>query len=186
MRQTKVASRYAKALFDLALETAKLEEVRQDLLLIASVKHEELKVLLASPVIRSDKKIAVFEAIFASRVQAVTVSFFRLIFAKGRAVAMEEIIEAFAGMYRNHKGIKVVELTTAVPVSESIVAEIKKLIAGNNILKGKSIELREKVDPSILGGLVVQVDDQLFDASIRHDLQHIKRQFIKNMYVSEI
>jgi F-type H+-transporting ATPase subunit delta len=46
--------------------------------------------------------------------------------------------------------------------------------------------LKDKVDPAILGGLVVQVDDQLFDASIRHDLQFIKRQFIKNMYVSEI
>lgn len=186
MRQTKVASRYAKALFDLALETGRLEEVRQDLLLIAGVKHEELKVILASPIIRSDKKIAVFEAIFTGKVQPVTVSFFKLIFAKGRAVAMDEIIEAFAGLYRNHKGIKVVELTTAVPVSAAIVDEIKQLIAGNNILNGKSIELREKVDPSILGGLVVQVDDQLFDASIRHDLQHIKRQFIKNMYVSEI
>jgi F-type H+-transporting ATPase subunit delta len=186
MRQTKVASRYAKALFDLALGTGKLEEVRQDLLLIAGVKHVELKVILASPVIRSDKKIAVFEAIFTGKVKPVTVSFFKLIFAKGRAVAMDEIIEAFAGLYRNHKGIKVVELTTAVPVSASIVAEIKQLIAGNNILNGKSIELSEKVDPSILGGLVVQVDDQLFDASISHDLQHIKLQFIKNMYVSEI
>jgi len=42
------------------------------------------------------------------------------------------------------------------------------------------------VDPSIIGGLIVQVDDKLFDASIKHDLQHIKRQFIKNMYVSQL
>ena len=186
MRQTKVASRYAKALFDLALETGKLEEVRQDLLQIAGVKHEELKVLLASPVIRSDKKIAVFEAIFSSKVQSVTISFFRLIFAKGRAIAMQEIIEAFGVLYRNYKGIKEVELTTAVPVSTTIVDQIKALLAGNKMMEGKSIELKEKVDPSILGGLVVQVDDQLFDASIKHDLQYIKRQFIKNMYVSEI
>jgi F-type H+-transporting ATPase subunit delta len=186
MRQTKVASRYAKALFDLALESGKLEEVRQDLLLIAGVNHDEFKTLLASPVIRSDKKIAVFEAVFSGKVQPITISFFKLIFAKGRAVAMAEIIEAFAELYRHQKGIKVVELTTAVPVSDAIVTEIKTLLSGNAFLKGKSIELRAKVDPSILGGLVVQVDDQLFDASIKHDLQHIKRQFIKNMYVSEI
>jgi F-type H+-transporting ATPase subunit delta len=54
------------------------------------------------------------------------------------------------------------------------------------MLSGKSIELKEKVDASILGGLVLQVDDKLFDASIKHDLQFIKKQFIKNMYVSQI
>jgi F-type H+-transporting ATPase subunit delta len=54
------------------------------------------------------------------------------------------------------------------------------------LLQGKSIELHAKVDASIIGGLIVQVDDQLFDASIRHDLQVIKKQFIENMYISKI
>lgn len=186
MRQTKVASRYAKALFDLALETGKLEDVRNDLSVIAGINHPELKALMASPIIRSDKKVAIFETIFASSLQAVTTAFFRLIFSKGRSVAIDEMMEAFAAMYRENKGIKVVALTTAVPVSESIKAEITSLLSRNKMMQNKTLELKEHVDPSILGGLVVQVDDQLFDASIRHDLQFIKRQFIKNMYVSEI
>ena len=186
MRQTKVASRYAKALFDLALETGKLEEVRDDLALISGVDHPELKVLLASPIIRGDKKIAIFEAVFARSVQAVTTAFFRLIFSKGRSLAIAEMIESYASLYREHKGIKVVELTTAVPVSDEINSEIALLLSKNKMMQDKTIELKDKVDPAILGGLVVQVDDQLFDASIRHDLQFIKRQFIKNMYVSEI
>jgi F-type H+-transporting ATPase subunit delta len=186
MRQTKVASRYAKALFDLALETGKLEEVRKDLALISGVDHPELKVILTSPIIRSDKKIAIFEAVFAGSVQSITSAFFRLIFSKGRSVAISEMIESYASLYREHKGIKVVELTTAVPVSAEIKAEITLLLSKNKMMQDKTIELKEKVDPAILGGLVVQVDDQLFDASIKHDLQFIKRQFIKNMYVSEI
>ncbi len=186
MRQTKVASRYAKAIFDLALETAKLEEVKNDLSLIAGIQHDELKVLLASPVIRSDKKIAIFEAIFSKHVQPLTVAFFKLIFSKGRSVAIGEIMEAFADKYRAHKGIKVVELTTAVPVSDEIRNQVTGLLLQNNMLQGKTLELKEQVDPSILGGLIVQVDDKLFDASIKHDLQFIKKQFIKNMYVSEI
>jgi len=186
MRQSKVAKRYAKALFDLALETNKLEEVKNDLMVIRAAHHAQLSMLLASPVVSGDKKNQLFDAVFSKHIQPLTQSFFRLIFHKGRAVVINNIVDAFLDMYRLNKGIKVVEVTTAVAVTDEVRSAIIKKLEENSMLKGKSIELKEKVDPSILGGLVVQVDDKLFDASIRHDLQHIKRQFIKNMYVSEI
>jgi F-type H+-transporting ATPase subunit delta len=186
MRQSKVAQRYAKALFDLSAETGKIEEVRRDLELIRGTHHRELELLLVSPVVAGDKKTAVFEAVFAKHVQPLTVSFFKLIFIKGRSIAINEIIDAFIGKYREMKGIKVAEVTTALPLSNEAKVVIADQLKASAILKGKQIELKEKVDPSIIGGLVVQVDDQLFDASIRHDLQHIKRQFIKNMYVSQL
>jgi F-type H+-transporting ATPase subunit delta len=173
MGQSKVAYRYAKALFDLALETGKVDQVHADS-------------LLSSPVIGSDKKTSIFEAVFAQHVQPVTVSFFKLIFHKGRAVAIKDIIEAYFDKYRAHKGIKVVEMTTAVSVSDEVRQSIVKELQQNKMLSGKSIELKEKVDASIIGGIVLQVDDKLFDASIKHDLQFIKKQFIKNMYVSQI
>jgi F-type H+-transporting ATPase subunit delta len=186
MRQTKVAQRYAKALFDLSVETGKVEEVKKDLDLIIGIQHKELELLLMSPVVGGDKKIAIFDAVFAKHVQPLTVSFFKLIFDKGRSVAIKDIIEAFIAKYRDMKGIKVAEITTAMELSAEAKASIEQQLQGSAILKNKKIELKEKVDPSIIGGLVVQVDDQLFDASIKHDLQFIKRQFIKNMYISEI
>ena len=79
-----------------------------------------------------------------------------------------------------------VELTTAVEISGEVKEKISAVLKENSLLKGKSIELHAKVDASIIGGLIVQVDDQLFDASIRHDLQVIKKQFIENMYISKI
>jgi F-type H+-transporting ATPase subunit delta len=186
MGQSKVAYRYAKALFDLAIETGKVDQVHADLKTIQQANHKELYTLLSSPVIGSDKKTSIFEAVFAQHVQSVTVSFFKLIFHKGRAVAIKEIIEAYFDKYRAYKGIKVVEMTTAVSVSDEVRQSIVKELQQNNMLSGKSIELKEKVDASIIGGLVLQVDDKLFDASIKHDLQFIKKQFIKNMYVSQI
>jgi F-type H+-transporting ATPase subunit delta len=89
-------------------------------------------------------------------------------------------------MYRIHKGIQVVELTTAIPLSEETRNAVKAILQQNVMLLNKTIELSEHVDASLIGGMVVQVDDKLFDASIRHDLQFIKRQFVKNMYVQEI
>jgi len=186
MRQTKVAQRYAKAIFDLAVETSKLEEVKQDFDLIQSVQNPDLHLMLKSPVVKGEKKIAIFEAIFSKHIQPLTQSFFKLIFSKGRSVAINEIISAFIEKYRSQKGIQLVELTTAVEVSKDIKDTIAAELKENILLKGKSIEMRSKVDPSIIGGLIVQVDDQLFDASIKHDLQVIKKQFIENMYISKI
>jgi F-type H+-transporting ATPase subunit delta len=142
--------------------------------------------MLMSPVVKGEKKIAIFEAVFSKHIQPLTNSFFKLIFSKGRSVAINEIILAFIEKYRDQKGIKLVELTTAVEVSKEIQDNISSLLKENQLLKGKSIELKTNVDASIIGGLVVQVDDQLFDASIRHDLQVIKKQFIENMYISKI
>lgn len=186
MRQTKVANRYAKALFDIALEKGMLEEVKNDIDLINSIQHRELELALASPVVTGERKTAIFGAVFSKHVSALSVSFFKLIFDKGRSIAIKEILEAFVARYKEHKGIKVVEVTTAVDLSDEGRNQIRKGLKDNSMLAGKTIELKEKVDSSIIGGLVVQVEDKLFDASIRHDLQHIKRQFIKNMYVKEI
>jgi len=186
MRQTKVAQRYAKAIFDLAVETSKLEEVKNDFELIQSVQNKDLHLILMSPIVKGEKKIAIFEAVFSKHIQPITSSFFKLIFSKGRSVAINDIINAFIEKYRIQKGIKLVELTTAVEVSKEIQGNISAVLKENSLLKGKSIELKTKVDSSIIGGLIVQVDDKLFDASIRHDLQVIKKQFIENMYISKI
>jgi F-type H+-transporting ATPase subunit delta len=186
MRQTKVAYRYAKALFELAVQTAKVEEVRNDLILVRDVKHKDLSNLLVSPVVAGEKKISIFNAIFSKHIQPLTISFFKLIFGKGRSIAIYPIIDSFEEMYREHKGIKLVELTTAIPASDEVKATVKKMLSENKMLIGKTIEFKEKTDPSILGGIIVQVDDKLFDASIKHDLQFIKRQFIKNMYIKDL
>lgn len=88
--------------------------------------------------------------------------------------------------YRAKKGIQLVQLTTAVEVSTDIKNKVSSLLKEHKLLKGKSIELVSNVDASIIGGLIVKLDDQLFDASIRHDLKVIKKQFIENMYISKI
>ena len=186
MRQPKVAQRYAKALFDISLEKNQLNEVKSDLDKIAGLKNTELDLFLSSPVIKAEKKTAVFEAVFSKHVGPLTLSFFRLVFAKGRSIAMAEIIEAYIAMFRKKMGIQVVELTTAMPISDQLQQSILNALGGINLLKDKKIELKQHVDESIIGGLVIKIEDKLFDASIKHDLQFIKRQFVKNMYVKDI
>lgn len=186
MRQPKVAQRYAKALFGLAVETSQLEQIKKDLDTIRSVENEDLRIALMSPVIRGDQKIKIFAAIFGDKVSKLTISFFNLLFGKGREVAMREILDAFDNLWRQHHKIEVVEITTAIPVDDAMNNYIKGKLKVLDKYKDFSLEVKSKVDDSIIGGFIVQVGDLFYDASIRHDLQVIRKQFIENMYVQKL
>ena len=78
------------------------------------------------------------------------------------------------------------KLTTAIPVSAETKQDILKRFQSIEKYKNSTLVLEEKVDDTLIGGYVVQVDDELFDASIRHDLRVIKKQFVENMYIQQI
>jgi F-type H+-transporting ATPase subunit delta len=186
MRQYKVANRYAKALFTLALETNQLEEVNKDIELIRALDHDEFRRIIASPVISGDKKVSLFEAVFGGRISKLTQSFFNLVFQKGRVSNLIEIRDDFALQYREYKGIKIMKLTTSVPVSAETKENIRQRIQAIERYKNSTLILEEKVDESLIGGFVIQIDDELFNASIKHDLEYIKNQFVENMYIQKI
>jgi len=186
MRQLKVAQRYAKALFDLALETSQLEEVKKDMDAIGAATTDDLRALMMSPVISGDKKEKIFEAIFGGKVSKLTMSFFNLLFRKGREVAIRDIRQAFDDLYRTHHNIRLVEITTSVPVTEEVNSYVISKLKANPRFANARLELTNKVDNNIIGGFVLQVGDLLYDASIRNDLQVIKKQFIENMYVQKL
>lgn len=186
MRQPKVANRYAKALFDLALETNQLEVVKNDMETIVSHTTDDFRALMMSPVINGEKKEKIFDAIFGKHVSKLTVSFFNLLFRKGREVAVREIRFAFDEMYRAHYNIHVVEITTAVPLSDDTKNYLTAMLKAGPRFKDANLEVTSKVEEGIVGGFILQVGDKLYDASIRHDLAVIKKQFIENMYVQKL
>jgi F-type H+-transporting ATPase subunit delta len=186
MRQYKVANRYAKALFTLALETNQLETVNRDIELIQAVDHEEFRRVIMSPVISGDKKAALFEAVFGNRISDLTHKFFNLVFQKGRVTSLSEIREDFAKQYREYKKIRIMKLTTAVEVSDAVKEDIRSRVQNIERFRESTLELHHSVDDSIVGGFILQVDDELYDASIRHDLDYIRKQFVENMYIQKI
>jgi F-type H+-transporting ATPase subunit delta len=186
MRQPKVALRYAKALFDLAVETSQLEIVKKDLENIVSNTTDDLRTVMMSPVITGDKKEKIFSAVFGEHVSKLTVSFFNLLFRKGREVAVKEINAAFDQMYRDHHNIHIVEITTAAPVDENVNSYLTGKLKARPRYQGADLQVTNKVDSDIIGGFILQVGDLLYDASIRHDLAVIKKQFIENMYVQKL
>jgi F-type H+-transporting ATPase subunit delta len=186
MRNPSVANRYAKALIDLAQETNTLDVVKKDVDFLRANSHTEFTAMMNSPVIRGNKKSEIFKAIFHGRVSELTESFFNLVFRKGREFVISDIGLAFDQQYNEIKGIVKVQITSAVPLSTELHDNIFKRIEALPRLKNKSVQLTTKIDEDIIGGFILELEDDKFDASVRHDLHFIKREFIQNLYKMKI
>jgi len=104
--------------------------------------------------------------------------------AKGREFYLPEIVTAFIAQYKENKGIHTVKLTTAVPVSEELKQSILQQIrVAKNM---QHLELNTEVNEDLIGGYVLEIGDELVDASIAFDLHNIKKQFENNDFVYKI
>ena len=126
MKQVKVSSRYAKALFDLALENKVLDDIKNDMELISSVSSEskDFNYILDSPIINENKKLAIFKAVFENKIHNLTFSFFKIIVKKNRESCLNEISSHFIELYKDYKGIKTAILTTTSKIDDTIKQNI--------------------------------------------------------------
>ena len=140
--------------------------------------------LLRSPVVPSDKKIAIIDTITAGNISGLTLAFAHLLVNKGRERELPEIITAFIRQYKEYKNIHVVKLTTAAPISD----EVKNALVDRVKQTGgmQNIELETVVDPNIIGGFILQTGDKLVDASISYDLREISKQFENNDFIYKV
>ena len=186
MPNPRLAARYAKSLIDLATEKGQLDAVYADAKYLQALTKEsrEFTNLLRSPVIKADKKQSIIDAVTNGKVNAITAAFNKLLVIKGRESDMPEIIDAFVEQYNTLKGIHKAKLTTAVPVSEELKnAIVAKTKAEAGLL---NVELETIVDSSIIGGFLLEYNNNLVDASVLRDLKDIKKQFNKNIYIQNI
>jgi len=186
MQNKLVAQRYAKALIDLAIERNELEKAKEDMDFIRASMTTELRMVMASPVISDKKKTEIFRAVFKDRLSPLTYSFFELVFSKRREWVLPEIAEEFIVKYREVKGVEIIEITTAVEISDELKINIRNRFQNLPRFQNKTVEIKSKVDENILGGFIAQSHDILFDASVKNDLQSIGRQFIENLYIQRI
>jgi F-type H+-transporting ATPase subunit delta len=186
MQNPRLAARYAKSLIDLAVEKNSLEDTLADIRYLDSIcrNSPEFTNVLRSPVIKADKKQDIINAVVGDSLKPLAASFIRLMVSKGREEYLPEITRTFVQQYKDIKNIKTVKLTTAAPATDAlkqaVLARVKAAVPG------ATIELVEEVKEELIGGFVLQMEDKLFDASIRRDLNDVKAQFRKNIYVMEL
>jgi len=186
MSNARLAGRYAKSILDLATEKGQLEAVYADMKYLQAVctASREFVNLLRSPIIKADQKNSIIDAVTKDKVSALTNAFTVLLVKKGRESDLPEMATAFIEQYNALKGIHQVTLTTAVEVSDVLKKSIEDKVKAEN--KFATIELTTKTDEALIGGFVLEFDNNLLDASIARDLKDIKKQFLHNEFVEKI
>ncbi|MCB9257498.1 MAG: ATP synthase F1 subunit delta [Chitinophagales bacterium] len=186
MLSPRLASRYAKSLMLIARENKVLDAVSKDLHLLKETldSSKDLRIMFKSPVIPSDKKEKVIHALFAERLSDVTYSFINLLTKKGREKHLVEMVDSFLEQYNKEKNIVTASLTTAVPVGEESLKQVRNLLMQS--VDTKAVELSAVVDENIIGGFVLKYGDLLLDNSVERKLQLIKKQIQDTSYIPKI
>jgi F-type H+-transporting ATPase subunit delta len=187
MQNPRLASRYAKSLLDLAVERNSLEATLKDMRTlneICAISHD-FEVMLRSPVIKGDKKLSVISAVLKNQnIGELTNAFITLLVNKSRERNLPEITEAFIGQYNRLNNIRTVKLTTATAMNDTIRKGIEAKISGH--MPKDTINLETAIDESLIGGFVLEVEDQLFDASVKKSLNDIKNRLVDHSYENKL
>ena len=184
MRASLAGQRYAKSLIGLSIEENKLEDVYKDMALISDTvsKSNDLQSLLNSPIVKTDKKQEILSSIFVKSINELTIKFLALISSRNREAILGDIASSFVDQYKVIKKIIVTEITSAIKLDD---VQKKKIIQLLNTDKDTTVEIVEKINPDIIGGFIVRVDDKQIDASISRKLDDLKQDFSKNLYIAD-
>jgi len=173
MNQSKIAVRYAKALFQLALEKNKLDAVYSDIVMISKALKDftQFGLYLKSPVVKPSQKLSLIKQAFTGNINEISLGFLGLLVQNKREIYLEDIIRRFFDVFREYKGIKSAVITTAGPLNDQMKEKFQALLS--SIYKS-GIELQTTQDATIIGGFVLKVEDQQYDASVATGLKRMK------------
>lgn len=177
MRGSKVATRYAQALIELAVEKNTLEAVAGDMKFLGQVcaDNRDFELMLASPIVRADKKIAVLKAVF-DHFEEMTMLFLELIAKNGREAILPDVADAFETQLKAYKGIVPITIVSAkkldAGVKTSILNKVQAYVTG-------TLEVTEEVDEALIGGFIVKMNDQMIDASVASQFTDLKQRLTK-------
>lgn len=169
-----IARPYAAALFDLATEAKSLGEIEASLNDVSDLigNSDDFSNFLSSPAIPADVKSAAIDAIVAkAKLPDMVANFLRLIAKNGRLFALPAIMSSFRALSAKARGEISAEVTSAAPLSK---AQLNALADTLKAKAGKSVTLDTRVDPSLIGGLVVKVGSQMIDTSLKTKLTAMK------------
>jgi len=172
---SEIGQRYAKALFELSAESKSLDKIEKDLLSVHSLitKNNELNMLIKSSSLSRENQASLMEKLLKKmKVSPLIIKFIGTLAVNGRLNIINNIIEEFLKKLAHHRGELTAEITTAVPISKDINKSIVKEIS--KLTKTNKIELKEKIDESLIGGLIIRMGSTMIDSSIKTKLSTLK------------
>lgn len=174
MNESRISVRYARALFQSALEKKILDRINLDMHLITETcTLTDVKEFLSNPVITPAKKTEILHDLLEKDLHPLSLALIDMVIQNGREYYLPAIARAFAHDTKKYNGVTETILTTAVKVDQGIKKQISDMIG--DLFKTK-VDLKEIIDDSIIGGFILKVEDNYIDASVRNKLRKIKKE----------
>ena len=174
-----VGATYGEALFELAVEEGREEELMNEVILLRELLSEnpDFGKLMNHPKVLKEDKLEVLEAVFKGRVSEELVGFLHLIVRKDRYGEIDSILDYCIDEVKQVKGIGVAYVATALDLSEAKKKEVEqKLLSTTSFTR---MEMHYQVDESLIGGMVIRIGDRVVDSSIRSKLSGLERELLK-------
>ncbi len=170
-----IAVRYAKALLESAIRLKLEDAIYEEMQTLSTnyIQVPKLRFTIDNPTLGNEKKLALLKTACGGDINDLTVRFLNLVFKEGRESSLQFMATAYLTLYRKHKNIIRGKLITAVPVSEETEAKMKQMVEKRT--HGK-VEFNTEVDPSIIGGFILEYDTYSLDASVKTKLKGVLQQ----------
>lgn len=177
MADFRVLHRYATSLLETAIEKNNLDVVTSDIQLMVEtlLQNKKLELMLESPVIRPELKLKILKEIFEEKISKETIEFVEFVVLKKREDLLRAIGNRFLELRDEHLGIASVEVTAAIDFTTEQKSSLQERL--EKILN-KKVRLNFKTEKDLVGGFIAKVGDTLYDASIRHQLELLRKQFL--------
>jgi F-type H+-transporting ATPase subunit delta len=176
MDYSKIGVRYAKALFEYSEEENALEVVVNDMREMSKIIKTEADFVnyLGSPIVLPSDKMKFVDKVFGSKFHKISIDFLYLLIKQKREKHLNAICRKIESMYKEKHGVRSLEMVTAQDVNDDIKRKIQSIV--KDALNAKSLDVVEVVDPNIIGGFVLKMEDLQYDASVKTQLETLKLQ----------
>ena len=175
MNNSRIAARYAKALFASAVERNLTGPVREDLILLAGLREEspEFRLLLESPVLRGSDKIRFFRENLGGSLNRLTMEFMTLLIGHKRELYLPMVCRMYLELYKKAEGILEARVESAVPMSAEILGKFREKLSQYTNAR---IDLKQETREELIGGFILTLEDQQLDASVASQLRRFKQE----------
>ena len=177
MNQGIISTRYAKALIKVGCDNNCLDSIKADMELIGGTINDNpmFRQILDNPVIKPPQKRSVMNELLEKRVHSLTLNFINILVYNRREILLADVVRNFVDQYEKLKGVKRAHVVSATEMDEGTKQQLQRQL---KTLYKSDVQMTAETNPDLIGGFILRVGDQQYDASLSSGLKRLKKKMI--------